>query len=55
MIETSVRLILSVILIYFVYGETGWATALAISLIAINNEITALLIRDQRKKLSRFG
>lgn len=44
--QIAIRLILSSVLIYFVWRETGWATATAISLIALSNEASAYAIRN---------
>lgn len=38
------RIILSIILLYFVYQETGWATFTAITLIFIVSEIEAMVL-----------
>ena len=39
--KTAIRLALSVILLYFVYGETGPATTIAMGLMFISAELSA--------------
>ena len=39
-----------VVLLFFVYGETGWATTLCMILIGISVEAQAFLWRRQRAK-----
>ena len=39
------RVLLAGVLLWFVYGETGWATTLALSLIYVNTEATNFWIR----------
>ena len=41
MIISIIRMALSAVLLYFVYGETGWATTLALVLVLLHVEITA--------------
>lgn len=53
-----IRLALTAILLYFVYGETGWATTLSLFLLFMGSEIqastwyrkanNAKLLREQR-------
>lgn len=35
-----IRVLLAAVLLWFVYGETGWATTLALALVYINTEAT---------------
>ena len=49
MAQTAIRLILSGILLYFVYGETGVATTIAIFLLMVNSEIAALVSKWDRE------
>jgi hypothetical protein len=35
-----IRVLLAAVLLRFVYGETGWATTLALALVYINTEAT---------------
>lgn len=44
-ISTMIRFILTIVLIYFVYKETGIATTIAISLICIGIELNTYLIK----------
>lgn len=44
--QTTICLILSAILIYFIWQETGWATATAIGLITVGNELQSFMIRN---------
>jgi len=37
--QKCIRLFLSLVLIYFVYKETGWATTTVITLIMLNEEL----------------
>jgi hypothetical protein len=46
MMQTTICLILSAILIYFIWQETGWATATAIGLITVGNELQSFMIRN---------
>lgn len=46
------RIILSIILLYFVYQETGWATFTAITLILIASEIKAMVLVWKLKERS---
>ena len=39
------RVLLAGVLLWFVYGETGWATTLALSLIYVNTEATDRWVR----------
>ena len=39
------RVLLAGVLLWFVYGETGWATTLALSLIYVNTEATEFWVR----------
>ena len=48
MITVSIRILLSLILLYFVYEETGWATTLSLFLVFINNELLAFLYKLKR-------
>lgn len=49
MITILVRLTLTAVLVYFVYLETGGVTAFAVALMALNNEITAFLLKSMRE------
>ena len=44
--QTTIRMILSAVLIYFIWQETGWATATAIGLITVSNELQSWIIRN---------
>ena len=46
-----VRGLLAGVLLWFVYGETGWATTLALSLIYVNTEVTDLWVRLTQKNI----
>lgn len=46
MIKKSIRAILTITLLYFIYGETGWATMLALLLIAVKAEVLKRIIED---------
>jgi len=50
-IRLTIRLILSAVLIYFVFKETGWATATAIGLLTLGNELEACIIKQITKQL----
>ena len=39
------RVLLAGVLLWFVYGETGWATTLALALIYVNTEATEFWVR----------
>ena len=43
------RGLLAGVLLWFVYGETGWATTLALSLIYVNTEATDCWVRLTQK------
>jgi multisubunit Na+/H+ antiporter MnhG subunit len=43
--QVAIRLILTGVLVYFVWRETGWATATAIGLIALGQEFTSYTIK----------
>ena len=45
-----VRVLLAGVLLCFVYGETGWATTLALSLIYVNTEATDLWVSILAKR-----
>ena len=53
MITLIIRIILSLILLYFVYEETGWATTLSLFLVFVNNELLAFLSKLKRNKHER--
>jgi hypothetical protein len=46
MLSNAGRAVLSLLLLYFVYTETGWATALALTLIFISTEIQNYTINN---------
>ena len=46
MIKKSIRAILTITLLYFVFAETGWATTLALLFIAIKAEVLGRIIED---------
>ena len=46
-----VRVLLAGVLLWFVYGETGWATTLALSLIYVNTEATDCWVRITQKNI----
>ena len=46
-----VRGLLAGVLLWFVYGETGWATTLALSLIYVNTEATDFWVRLTQKNI----
>ena len=39
-VSMVIRVLLAAVLLWFVYGETGWATTLALALVYINTEAT---------------
>lgn len=45
------RLILTGILLYFVFKETGWATTTAIGLISVAEEVSGFTIKNILKSL----
>ena len=45
------RVLLAGVLLWFVYGETGWATTLALSLIYVNTEATDCWVRLTQKNI----
>ena len=45
------RVLLAGVLLWFVYGETGWATTLALSLIYVNIEATDCWVRLTQKNI----
>ena len=45
------RVLLAGVLLWFVYGETGWATTLALSLIYVNTEATDFWVRSTQKNI----
>ena len=47
---TIFRIALSLVLLYFVFPETGWATTLVLFLVMLNNEITATVINKKAWK-----
>lgn len=49
--QVAIRLTLSAVLIYFVWRETGLATATAITLITLGNEASAYAIRSILKSV----
>ena len=46
------RGLLAGVLLWFVYGETGWATTLALSLIYVNTEATDFWVRMTKKNIN---
>ena len=46
-----VRTLLAAVLLWFVYGETGWATTLALALVYINTEATDRWVRLTQKNI----
>ena len=50
--QVAIRLVVSVVLIYFVRQETGWATATAIALIMLGSEMSSYAIRNILKSIS---
>ena len=46
-----VRALLAAALLWFVYGETGWATTLALALVHINTEATDCWVRLTQKNI----
>ena len=49
---TAIRLCLTLIMIYFVWEETGIATTTAIGLIMLNSELVAYSIRRINKAIT---
>ena len=47
------RVLLAGVLLWFVYGETGWATTLALALIYVNTEATDLWVRLTQKNIDK--
>ena len=45
------RVLLAGVLLWFVYGETGWATTLALSLIYVKTEATDFWVRLTQKNI----
>lgn len=50
-----VRFILTVILLLFVYRETGVATTLMFALVALSNEATAFWMRRAQQAINRLA
>lgn len=46
-----IRALLAAVLLWFVYGETGWATTLALALVYINTEATDCWVRLTQKNI----
>lgn len=46
-----VRALLAAVLLWLVYGETGWATTLALALVFINTEATDCWVRLTQKNI----
>jgi len=44
------RVFLSILLLYFVYGETGWATTLCFLFMCVNNEMVAKILKHKQNK-----
>ena len=53
-IMTSIRIILSVILIYLSYRETGTWTAVVIFLVMINSEFAAIISKSHLKRINKL-
>lgn len=49
------RVLLAGVLLWFVYGETGWATTLALSLIYVNTEATDFWVRLAQKNIDMLA
>ena len=49
MITVIIRIILSLVLLYFVYEETGWATTLSLFLVFLNIELQALFHKLKKR------
>jgi hypothetical protein len=49
MITIAIRLTLTAVIVYYVYLETGPVTAFAFSLVTLNNEMTAVLLKNLRE------
>lgn len=45
------RVLLAGVLLWFVYGETGWATTIALALIYVNTEATDRWVRMTQKNI----
>ena len=45
MTQTIIRLVLTTLLLYVAYGETGWATKLILTLLAAQAELMAYIAR----------
>lgn len=50
--QRIVRLILTAVLIYFVWKETGWATATAIALISMAQELSSYALGNIIKAIN---
>ena len=45
------RVLLAGVLLWFVYGETGWATTLTLSLVYVNTEATDCWVRMTQENI----
>lgn len=46
-----VRALLAAVLLWFAYGETGWATTLVLALVYVNTETTDCWVRLTQKNI----
>ena len=44
----AIRLALTCVLLYFVYGETGWATTYVLAMVALRFELDSWMLHDRR-------
>ena len=49
--KTSIRIVLTVLMLSFVYKETGVFTVIVLALVAIESEITAIFMRVTNENL----
>ena len=45
------RVLLAAVLLWFVYGETGWATTIVLALVYVNTETTDYWVRLTQKNI----
>lgn len=53
-IVSIVRIILTAIVLYFAYFETGWVTTLILVMLSISNEMQSFLLRKMVDGLGRL-
>lgn len=50
-VSLIVRALLAAVLLWFVYGETGWATTITLALVYVNTEVTDSWARITQKNI----